>query len=99
MSEHYLIISTYKKSEIPLIRFHINYLNLIKTERELKFFVVANPEIFDFACAELNQINNTETIKGVASFFTPYDVGSYHHAANLRIGTLQANVKIRSLPI
>ena len=40
MSEHYLIISTYKKSEIPLIRFHINYLNLIKTERELKFFLL-----------------------------------------------------------
>lgn len=93
MSDHYIIISTYKKSEIPLIRFHVNYLNLIETKKKLKFFIVANPEIFDFARNELNQIDNIETIKGVASFFTPYDVGSYHHAANLRIGTLQANVK------
>ena len=68
-----------------LINFHLSSLAKYKFENELIFNLIINPELFEYAKKTIENQNNIKItiIKGISSFFTPYDEGSYHHSANL----------------
>ena len=71
-----------------LINFHLTSLSKYKFENELIFNLIINPELFEYAKKTIENQNNIKItiIKGISSFFTPYDEGSYHHSANLLFG-------------
>lgn len=86
--KHNFIISIYKKSELNLINFHLRSLAKCKFDNELIFNLIINPELYEHATGLIDNQDNIKItfIKGISSFFTPYDEGSYHHSANLLFG-------------